>query len=422
MLPSGHSEALRHVRSLSAGSNLRSNYAALRHLASLGPAGVSRCMLSLQRQYGNRCVQRVLALSTHQTGAREITAENKSGSGRKPGGVQQGHGIGIAGSRVVQRLTAEERQEDLQSQKYAGNTRLEAAFDNNPAIHIGEANDGVRLVQEGLVADGLPMPVSTKPTGEMDGEFGPETLATVKQFQANHNLTVDGAIGRETLGELDQEALGGGGGGSDNKCTCPPGTEPGGSTDLRPANVSAFDGNGLELPGLAPLGGGNSARQCPICQPVGPSNGPAACPVSAQLSSFAVGLGQGKGCNVNCRPASGNSGTGRLAHFRLTGLPQTATNVTVGEQFKTLEENPQGIGGLLQPASNSAVNGFFDDCYCIESKNPLPPDFRLKVEQNHLMNGAILDKNQIIFSADGIRFCHFDRQRGSCNFGGRCKL
>ena len=171
--------------------------------------------------------------------------------------------------------------------------------------------------------------------------------------------------------------------------------------------------------------GGDTGQQQPTDPsqtPGDPTTGRADCPVSAELSSFAVGLGEGKGCNVNCRPATGNSGTGRLAHFRLTGLPAGPSNVTIGEQFKTLEENPQGIGALLQPQANTAVNGFFDDCYCIESPNPLPPDFRLKTEQNHLLNGAVLDKNQITFTADGIRFCHFDRLPGSCSFGARCKL
>src|SRR5271165_3485189 len=164
-------------------------------------------------------------------------------------------------------------------------------------------------------------------------------------------------------------------------------------------------------------------------QPVDPGETPgepttagAACPVSAFLSSFAVGLGEGKGCKVNCRPATGNSGTGRLAHFRLSGLPSTATNVTIDEQFTPLDENPPGIGASLQQGSNTAVNGFFDDCYCIETPNQLPPDFRLRAQQNHLLNGVTLDKNEITFTAAGIRFCHFDRKQGGCDFGGRCKL
>jgi len=172
---------------------------------------------------------------------------------------------------------------------------------------------------------------------------------------------------------------------------------------------------------VAPGGGGTEPQPVdPSQMPAQPTTGPA-CPVSAELSSFAVGLGEGKGCKVNCRPASGNSGTGRLAHFRLTGL-QGPGNPAIDEQFTPLEENPPGIGALLQPVGNSAVNGLFDDCYCIESRNPLPPDFRLKAEQNHLLNGAILDKNQITFTAEGIRFCHFDRKPGGCDFGARCKL
>jgi len=107
----------------------------------------------------------------------------------------------------IQRLTVEERAENLQSPRFAGNPRLEAAFDNSPAIHIGETNDGVRLVQESLVADGFPMPGSTKPSGEMDGGFAAETLSVIKQFQAENGLEVDGIVGRQTLAMLDQLEL-----------------------------------------------------------------------------------------------------------------------------------------------------------------------------------------------------------------------
>ena len=104
-------------------------------------------------------------------------------------------------------LTEEEKKEDLKSPKYAGNPRLEKAFDNNPALGIGERGDGVRLVQEGLVGDGFYMPRSTKSTGQMDGIFGSETFSVIKRFQAKHGLSVDGVVGHETMGKLDQLAL-----------------------------------------------------------------------------------------------------------------------------------------------------------------------------------------------------------------------
>lgn len=111
------------------------------------------------------------------------------------------------GTERVQRLTAEQRDENLRSPRYAGNERLEAAFDNDPAMGIGESGDAVRRVQEGLVRDQLDMPVSIKPDGELDGIFGPETRQVVRKFQAKHGLDVDGLVGRQTMGRLDELAL-----------------------------------------------------------------------------------------------------------------------------------------------------------------------------------------------------------------------
>jgi hypothetical protein len=99
--------------------------------------------------------------------------------------------------------------EDLQSAKLAGNARLQRAFDNDPALGIGESGEAVRLVQEELVRNGFPMPKSTREDGEMDGAFGMETFTVLQQFQELHELAVDGIAGRETLGRLDQLAQGG---------------------------------------------------------------------------------------------------------------------------------------------------------------------------------------------------------------------
>lgn len=98
--------------------------------------------------------------------------------------------------------------EDLQSPKLAGNARLQRAFDNDPALGIGESGEAVRLVQEELVRNGFPMPKSTREDGEMDGAFGMETFTILQQFQELHELKVDGIAGHETLGRLDQLAQG----------------------------------------------------------------------------------------------------------------------------------------------------------------------------------------------------------------------
>jgi peptidoglycan hydrolase-like protein with peptidoglycan-binding domain len=108
--------------------------------------------------------------------------------------------------RVLARLSPEEREENLQSSKYSGNDRLQRAFDNNPAIHIGESGEAVKLVQEGLKENCFKMPLSTKPTGELDSKFGQETFDIVEAFQEKHRLDVDGIVGRQTLRRLDELA------------------------------------------------------------------------------------------------------------------------------------------------------------------------------------------------------------------------
>jgi Putative peptidoglycan binding domain len=104
---------------------------------------------------------------------------------------------------VLQRLTEEERRQDLTSAKLSPNERLQRAFDNSPAVHIGESGEAVQLIQEVFVGDGFDMPASTKSTGELDGGFGQETFDVLKAFQEDHGLHVDGIVGRETLTAMD---------------------------------------------------------------------------------------------------------------------------------------------------------------------------------------------------------------------------
>jgi hypothetical protein len=135
-------------------------------------------------------------------------------------------------------------------------------------MHAGESIDGVRIVQEGLVADGIPMPGSTLPTGEMDGVFGQETFAALQRFQSTHGLQVDGVAGRETVGELDAEELARGGG-SPEICSCPP---VGPDVDSG-SGASTLTGNQTVLPGPEPLGGGPGGKRCPNCKPPGGQTG-----------------------------------------------------------------------------------------------------------------------------------------------------
>lgn len=129
----------------------------------------------------------------------------------------------------MQRLTSEEKSENLQSERYAGNPRLEAAFDNSPPIRSGERGEAVVRVQQGLSDDGFALPKSTRPDGTLDGSFGGETTSAVQGFQMRHGLLgpgglPDGVVGRRTLATLDGLSGGGGGGGGPT----PPGPKPGG--------------------------------------------------------------------------------------------------------------------------------------------------------------------------------------------------
>jgi peptidoglycan hydrolase-like protein with peptidoglycan-binding domain len=108
----------------------------------------------------------------------------------------------------VQRVTADDKTEGLTSAKYRGQPRLEAAFRNAPALGIGESGEGVRLVQEGLAAEGHALPKSTRPDGELDGKFGGETLGAVRNFQSAKSVPggPDGRVGHNTMGKLDELA------------------------------------------------------------------------------------------------------------------------------------------------------------------------------------------------------------------------
>lgn len=103
----------------------------------------------------------------------------------------------------IQRLTAAEKKEDLKSKRLKDDARLQRAFDNSPAMRKNEESEGVKTLQRALRDLGYPMPISFD-KGDADGIFGDETFATVQQFQIDHSIDHDGAVGRETLRTLDE--------------------------------------------------------------------------------------------------------------------------------------------------------------------------------------------------------------------------
>jgi hypothetical protein len=157
-------------------------------------------------------------------------------------------------------------------------------------------------------------------------------------------------------------------------------------------------------------GGGGGGQAMP--QQTGPTT-TASCPYSATLLGFVVGP------RPSCVVPTGKYGAAKLAQYRLTG-PTSSGNITVDEQFTKIDD-PYGVYGALKPVSDQAVNGRFDDCYALYTDNPLPADFVLKVEQNHLINGQIIDKNEVTYRNDYVFVCQHQRLSGSCDFSKRCK-
>jgi len=163
---------------------------------------IHESLLQLQREHGNQFVAQVLQRDAKGTGDFDDAGQlDHKAAGRIASDDK------AVGQATIQRaLTPAETLENLKSAKFAGNPQLESAFDNAPVLRQGANGDGVKLVQEGLVADGFAMPISTKPDGQMDGDFGGETAGVVSAFQKKHSLSRDGRVGRDTMRRLDELA------------------------------------------------------------------------------------------------------------------------------------------------------------------------------------------------------------------------
>ncbi len=149
--------------------------------------------------------------------------------------------------------------------------------------------------------------------------------------------------------------------------------------------------------------------------PATPANSPtASCPYTAELMGFVLGAS-----NTTCTVPAGYNGASRLAQYRVSGAPSQGS-LTVTEKFTVLDD-PYGVFAALKPNSNSMTGGRFNDCYSLYTKSTLPPDFVLKVEQNHIIGNDIISKNKITFTANSVHVCSHPRLPGSCDFSKRCK-
>jgi hypothetical protein len=66
--------------------------------------------------------------------------------------------------------------------------------DNMPTLRRGSRGEQVKLLQEALNET----PAGAALDLKVDGVFGAETEKAVRQFQADHGLTVDGVVGKKT--------------------------------------------------------------------------------------------------------------------------------------------------------------------------------------------------------------------------------
>lgn len=91
---------------------------------------------------------------------------------------------------------------DLTASRFAGDLRLEAAFDDERHVRRGDHGDHVVRLQQALVEQGFQLPGAG-----VDGRFGPETEQAVRNYQAANGLQVDGIVGPRTMGALDRRTF-----------------------------------------------------------------------------------------------------------------------------------------------------------------------------------------------------------------------
>lgn len=121
-------------------------------------------------------------------------------------------------SATIQKSSMENHSEDLHAERpanpqFKGNPPLEKANDNQMLISTGQKGQYVSELQQGLMKAGQSLPKFGA-----DGDFGSETRNAVIGFQEENGLNkIDGIVGPETIGALDNKLVGQKRGG-DNCC------------------------------------------------------------------------------------------------------------------------------------------------------------------------------------------------------------
>jgi peptidoglycan hydrolase-like protein with peptidoglycan-binding domain len=174
-----------------AGSSIRPDFGGVRIHTDARAAESARAVDAKAYAVGNHVV---FGAGRYQPGsaagdrllAHELTHTLQQGGGVQPARLQRTIGDG----------------HDLVAPRFSGNVTLEAAFDDELLISVNSRRTGthVRLIQESLLAQGY-----TLPQFGADGIYGAETKAAIEAFQRDAGaVRVDGIVGPETMGLLDQ--------------------------------------------------------------------------------------------------------------------------------------------------------------------------------------------------------------------------
>ena len=91
---------------------------------------------------------------------------------------------------------------NLTAARFSGDATLEAVYDGERLLRVGDRGRAVETLQRALIDAGVPLP-----RYGADGVYGAETKVAVEAFQRDSELTgreVDGIVGPTTMGLLDQ--------------------------------------------------------------------------------------------------------------------------------------------------------------------------------------------------------------------------
>jgi peptidoglycan hydrolase-like protein with peptidoglycan-binding domain len=135
----------------------------------------------------------VLRVGSSGEAVRQLQSALK-GLGYQPGAID-----GQFGSRTEEAVKAFQRAQGIAADGVVGDItwlNIDEADNSNPTIRRGSTGNPVRRAQKRLTLGGYD-------TNGVDGIFGAGTEATVRRFQGDRGLSVDGVVGPQTWAEID---------------------------------------------------------------------------------------------------------------------------------------------------------------------------------------------------------------------------